>query len=501
MQNKFSGLKILLLILSILFVALFAVDKILPLVSFKNTTEYNDGKNTIYMRYEKTPASSLLSVADAQKQVAAANFDVSGFEKCEYPLIDDMPSSESYDKNTVEIVVFGDSFVWGEASLNRNELFWRQMERILREAGYNCRVSAIAMAGATAYEELNWYKNYLKVQKPDLVVFGYVYNDGLIDGSDYSSSEYIDFQEKLPVLNFIHALFPNIYQKLTDFISMKTIYNEKYGDKYRHSNIAVLKGKLRDYYVQHFVDELEKISKTERIPAIVMTLPNTPGLMLKELYKPLHEIYKNSSVYFYDLIDDFNQYWAMKPKNNLYVNPVNSHPGSGSHRFYAEYLVNILKNDFSDVLGDQSDDSLLSNKICINDCTPYQIDLKTESQTEHCTEISFSFPDSKKHDFYFFEINPYYLTYPINKNYIKLSFENPVDISRIEMSGVNYDQASLYYTVINKKLSYDDNILHSACLTDSEQCLVSNEELRNVSSLCVSVNTSSVIKIEMKIYS
>lgn len=498
MKNRgfITGIKCFACVLICLLLLLVLVDKMLPLLSLEpSSNEYQDGLNPVYMRFEKTPVESLLTVEASKGELQAAGYDISDFRINAYPIIDDMISTEKTGQDTVEIVVFGDSFVWGDASLNRNELFWRQAERQLRTKGYDCRVVAIGMGGATAYEELTWYKNYLKDHTPDLVVFGYVHNDALINGNEYGDVSNIDYAQQIPVLKPIRVMFPNIYARLSAYFDAKTMYSVKYGDHWGGSDITVLKGDVREYYQKNFADELDAITKETKIPSIVMSLPNQPrNIMYRELYKPLTEIYEGSSVRFYELSSAYDKYYTGKQKDNLFVNPKNRHPGSAAHYFYASFLVDKLETDFKDVLGKKSEKSLLSTDICVNDRTPYQIDLEEISHSPNYAEYTFHYPEEQTHSFFTFKIEPYWLTYPIGKGYIKLCFENPVHISSVEISGAPGEKTELYYTKVNERLGYDDNKLRQIRLETGENAGTANVNIKNVTSLCIHIDEDAVIK-------
>lgn len=492
-NGRLTGLICLLFTMIGFILILFAVDKALPLFSlYRDTDGYLDGVNPTYMRYEKTSPESLLTVAASKAACREAGFSIGGYQIDPYPVVADMPSTEATDRDTVEIVVFGDSFAWGDGSLNRNELYWRQAEQQLRERGYNCRLTAVAMGGATAYEELAWYRNYLKDHRPDLVVFGYVHNDALIDGSVYGSALEIDYAGRLPFLKPVQALFPHIYQSLSAYFDAKTMYSAKYGDKWEGSDITVLKGALREYYQTHFADELDALTKETKIPAIVMTLPNQPrNLFYRELFRPLREIYEGTSVRFYDLTDAYDRFYAGKHKANLFVNPKNRHPGSAAHYFYGGFLADALERDFGSVLGPKSDGSLLSRKLCLNDCTPYQLGLEEVSCSETLAEYTFIYPEEGTHRFLFFEIEPYCLTYPLGKGYIKLCFENPVPVSSLELSGLPDGQTEVYYTKVNQRLGYDDNLLRPVRLTSGDVCTAALNDT-DVTSLCIHVDSAAI---------
>ena len=502
-RNKLIGIRNLAIIIIAFLLLIFISDKLIPVFSLlNNEDDSTNAYNMELMRYEKTPPEKFLAPADIRRVCTENGIDISQYKISNCPIIDEVKTAENYDKNTTEILVIGDSFVWGDASMNLNELFWRKTEQLLRKDGYNCRVKAIAMGGATAYEELEWYKNYLKSNSPDLVVFGYIYNDALIDGSDYQREASIDYASKIPILYPIQKLFPNVYSKLEEFISVNTMYNAKYGEKWKDTNVTVLKGKLREYYQKNFADELDKISKQTGIPAIVMPLPNVPNnQMLKQLYLPLADIYENTSVHYYDCINEFNKFYSFKDKKNLYVNPNNIHPGSASHYFYATYLSSKIKSDFPEMFSNSSDKSLLSTSIMINDCTPHYINLETIKKTARYVEYAFEYPNKQVHKYLFFEIKDYLIHDSGVDGYVKLSFANPISISNAELSDVDEHNYDIYLTSINDKLGYDDNSLK--LLPDNPTKRASFLKNKKVTSLCIHLDDTSLInnKIHLKIYS
>ena len=502
------GLRNFLAVLTAAFMLLFSAEKILSYINAgaANGKTECDNEASIIRCYEKTPVESLLTVADARAKVKENDVDINELtaQISKYPSVDDMSSSLPADDGTVNILVFGDSFVYGEASLNRNELLWRRLEQRLREDGYNCRVTAIAMSGATAYEELGWYESCIEELKPDLAVFGYVYNDALIDGGNYGATKSIDYAGIIPVLRPIGRWLPNIYDRLSAYIDTKTMYSDKYGDKWENSNTVILKGVNREYYQKNFADKLDSITKEIGIPSVVMTLPNTPGSkMLREMYKPLKEIFDGTSVTYYNPVKEFDRFFSDKEHlGNLYVNPENMHPGSAAHYFYAEYLADRLEKDFAEALGKKSSQSLMSKTLRINDRTPYDINLKEISTAEEYAEYTFDYPQNAPHDFLFFTVNPYWLTYPLGKSYIKLSFENPVYIDRVELSGAQAG-AEIYFTRINDSLGYDDNTLTPADCEDSGNGLGCSIDSSGVTSLCIHIDENSQYKndLNLKIYS
>jgi len=501
-KNRFTGVRNFFIIMVVFVLILFAADRLVPVFSVQIDSDYYDA-TVDFLRVEKTPVESFLTVKEATDLCQLHEFDITGCKINEYPLIADMPSSVAVDDNTVKIVVIGDSFVWGDNSLNRNELFWRQTEQMLRSKGYNCSVTAIAMAGATAYEEIKWYENYLKYNTPDLVVFGYVFNDPQVNDADDSEKEDVEVSEFLPVLKPVEILLPNIYSGITSYIETKTLYSDKYDDKREESLSAILKGETREYYQKYFVDKLDAITNQTNIPSVVMTLPVIPGSnIFKALFEPLPEIYEGTSVKFYDCYEEFDEFYSLKHKKNVFVNPGNNHPGSAVHYFYASYLTDLLEKDFGEVLGEKSDESLLSRVININECTPSQIDLETVYLSEEQASYTFSYPVRKTHTYLFLTVEQYWLTYPLDKGYIKLSFETPVDISGVELSGAP-DNTEIYYSRVNEKLGYDDNTLYPVLLDYNGDVITGTVNDMKVTSLCIHIDEDKVTqeKIGLKIIS
>ncbi len=422
--------------------------------------EWSEDERIIRMGYEKTPLADMLTSADLKKNLAQLP-QTESTAPAAYPLID-LPTGTEYDGDTVNIVVLGDSFVWGEGCVNRNELFWRQLELILRSKGYNCRVYAVGMAGATGCEELSWLTETSLVAdlSPDIVVFGYVYNDALIEGSVYDEISAPDYNKKLSFLAPLRKLLPVSYLRLVNYVDAKTIYNKKYGDRYAGSYISVLEGETREHYEKNFAAKLDAFSERTGIPAVVMTLPNeTKSALLKALYAPLREIFEDTRVLYYDSLPEFGKrYSGAAHKTNIKVNPVNNHPGSAAHRFYAEFLSERLIADCAGLLGAPSENPTAAEPPLINDCMPGELGLTENAVSENAAEYTLTYPDlSQPHAFLSFDITPYALKYPIGEEYVKLSFARPTDLSAVRIDGAGIETLRVYFTRVNPEKGYDDH--------------------------------------------
>jgi hypothetical protein len=221
----------------------------------------------------------------------------------------------------------------------------------------------------------------------------------------------------------------------------------------------ILKGRFYDKYKHDFAEPLDAYAATVDFPIAVVTLPTLPNnSMLKALYKPLSKIFSScSNIHFYDTLTDFNAFASFKHRSNYSVNEADFHPGSANHKFYSDFIKSFIENDFPYLLDLYKDYDKQENEININEFLPYNIHLKKLSDTDLNATYSFTYPDKNEtNSFYDIDISQYYLTQPINKHHIKLSFSDSVKISEIKVQG-QYDDLQLYYTCIDKKLNYDNH--------------------------------------------
>ena len=416
-----------------------------------------------------------------------------------YPLIEDISTGNTYDKNTVNIVVLGDSFVWGACCLNRNELFWRLVENDLRKKGYNCRIYGVGISGANSLDELNWLANTSLVGdlNPDLILFSYVYNDQ----HPYSKSELPEnfkfySREETPFTSLINKLLPNIFEKLKNNVIIETLYEKEneYGS-FSLSNgvsnvpIYILKGQFYELYKKNFVDPLNDYAAKSDFPISLMTMPlPKPYKAQKELYKPLYTLFSEcSNISFYDgLYELCHSFASSKHSKNYFVNPADSHPGSATNRFYADYIIDFLEKDYADVLGKRSGRDLNNYDIFINDCMPGKLNLEEVSRTDNSVAYTLDYPSyNKQYSFLHYDFDNYFLNYPLGQDYIKLSFSQPQDLDSVTITGDGIENIDLYYTKLNEKLNYDDHKILPFGTKSSDGKTWTDDTSDKVMSLCI----------------
>lgn len=489
----FISIRNLLITIAVIAVVLTACELFLANKNRKDEKYYevaSENQNILLMQVERTPVEKLFMSATNvyNSRYMFENSSIVPELKEGYPLIDDM-TKETELEDAFNIVVIGDSFVWGAYSLNRNELFWRVLENELRDEGIRANVYGVAATGANAYEELSWLTETALIQdlNPDLVIFGYVYNDS-DDSVDISESS-VNWSEELPILSKAGKIFPNLYARLTEKISTETMYSEKYSNS-NYVNLdgapPVLKGRFYEKYKADFVEKLDSFAENVDFPIAVMTLPTLPeNAMLSALYEPLEELYKPcENISFYDCLDEFNRFASPEHSNNYSVNIADFHPGSATHKFYADYIKEFIKADFSHLIKESCCNYQKDGKVQINEYLPFDISLEKIGSDETGVHYSFEYPsETKAHSFYGIEIPDYYLTEPLGEPHVKLSFSDYIDISEVKIQG-QYDSLKLYYTCINESLGYDDHSIYE--FTSDAHGIYSGSQGKKITSVLVS---------------
>ena len=121
------------------------------------------------------------------------------------------------EKDEKRILVVGDSYVWGMGGTNINYLWWKQLDLIIKEAGYsNVNVYGASMYRFNTEEELDLIlKKDSLIEKidPDLIIIGYVTNDPERHAED-GTNVIKEFWETDQNENELYKKNPGLYQEL-----------------------------------------------------------------------------------------------------------------------------------------------------------------------------------------------------------------------------------------------------------------------------------------------
>ncbi len=512
-------LRNLLIAVALICVAVFALEKVLEVSSVSDRAAADaaaDETTRLFaMGLERSPANKiihpLIRLSLPETMTTAGNA-----KDLIFPWVDDMPRQDIYDENTKRIVVLGDSFVWGHASLDRNEVFWRLLENELRAEGYNVRFDAVASPGVSAYNEIDWLTrtDLIDVLKPDMILIGYVVNDPIEPRVDRrvldrdladETVKYIDTNTLVPFSSTLGKVLPAIYSKLSSYLTEKQLYKTDATYYLTGELTPILTGEVREYYEENFVGPLDALAAEKQIDVAVMHLPFSPNASLaKALVKPLPEIYAAcGNVRYYETIDAFqNDFADKKHAANYYVNAGDGHPGSATHFFYAQQLKQILLENYPDVLGEKQDANLRGKDILLNEWIPYRVSPQAVSLSPQSAEYTITYPseklsEEKQYKSHGKEIVPYFLTIPLGEHYIRVSFENPVDLKSVEIRGEDIDDIELFYAKINEELGYDDHTLSPFGKKSDGAYLWTDDTPYRVTGLCLRADIKDGAEAEL----
>ena len=338
-------------------------------------------------------------------------------------------------KGRKRILVVADSMVWGDGYVNMNDIWWRQLDRYLKEKGHlETEVIAAGMNGVPTRLQIDWIAPLVKKYDPDLLIWNYVTNDP--DEKVVKQINYVEYHACLEQLDSVYKFlrginikfkwfFPKLLFILSNsrFNKLEAVYpinNEIFGYPYANWELELLKGENFAKYKE----TLKRVSQELnilKIPSFFMTIPNWPSMAYFEpRYRPIKPLMYKYGIKFFDILQDFTKAYPDYEKTSLQwsINPVNGHPGKTSTYFYAKMAYNIIRENFPHVLTQKQ--TLVDTKVEVNDWHPISMPLLVENES-----IVFEYP--QKHDTL--------LTIPQKYPHIRLHFTNPVDIKEIFIEG------------------------------------------------------------------
>lgn len=401
-----------------------------------------------------------------------------------------------------KILVIGDSYLEGDGCFNINQTWWRQLNYELNERGYyDVEVVGVGLCGASTFDELNWlrYTDMIEEIDPDIIIIGYVANDPSIKTGDTNIIKHIEkkdyFDDNKLELEF-SKLFPNISYKLNDMLNIKYEETHTFSDYTGYPMEQWYRTLCNDYwknvYSKVCVGPLSQYISNLDIPTFVVTTPSSISQKYEELYEIL-DVFEENNMKIYNIYPSFRERFKGIEEYKKYkrINLTNSHPGTITTSFYASYISDILEDEYKEILGNKYDKKI-EYPININDCMPYDMSLKLISETNEYTEYEFCYPKNSDETLYM----------PIQKDYIKLSLQYPINISKIEINGENIKSSELYFTYRNTKLNFDDTDLVKKGKRNGEKCVWNFDDESLVTSINISakMKNNNENKIVIKIY-
>ena len=376
---------------------------------------------------------------------------------------------DNYEKQPDEkvILVLGDSFIWGDGSSNVNVLWWRMLQKRIRDEGFGkCRIVGVGQCYAGTQDQLYWLEHTTMLDdiKPDMIIIGYVTNDA----QDYADNHtYIKFSERIftpsiwagtanrrwynnKLLMGFYMLFPNIERSIENTLNeryiavtewpVKTLKTTKDGRKIEADNypydewqLKIIEGANLERYNKLAVEPLGNFIKNLSVPCVLMTTPSKASYdYFYARYKDVLPLFRNAGIPVYDCLDDLVMKHSSDIRYNVGISPVNHHPSIPMNKYYADYAFDMIKKYYPDMLGSGNIYSD-RNAIVLNDWFPYDDFDPYQEHDEHDdraysrkllnpsvkdNKITFTYSDEWE--------NNKYLYLPMNAQTVKLCFGNTI---------------------------------------------------------------------------
>jgi len=412
----------------------------------------------------------------------------------EYPLME-IKGRQEESRGHVNILVLGDSFVWGEGLTNLNQIWWSVMARELERRGYDCQVRAVGEPAVATLTQLGWLKEtpILEDIRPDLIVIGYVTNDADLSGAQ----EGVEFMENSERFGMIveyynsrlwdeekaraRRMFPNTYA-----LVLRKLLSSEYGNWEE----AMVQGKHLERYDQLVLQPLGELVARAGIPAIVIPTPETPrGKDYALLYRDVLPLFERAGLPVYNPLEQFiEKYPGPNRKLDRYfrANESNPHPGPATSFFLGKYAADVVEQNYAAMLGEKKAKDF---PIEINDWMPYMLDPRTMLESDCLSRYAIEYPDQSSRPDFKNRAHGNFLTLPLREKYVKLNFKNPVRLSRVTIEGEDLLSCEVWSLGINRALGFDDQKPVSLGRRKGSRCAWDDNGQRDVTSLLVSAKT------------
>ncbi len=389
------------------------------------------------------------------------------------------PVSEKKPKSK-RILVMGDSFVWGTGYPNMNTLWWRRLQKVLNDRGYNdVEVIAAGMPAQSTAAQLAEAPKIIERYKPDLIIWGYVTNDPeeiAPNGKKFVPvmRPWNEPSDTLPrsVKNSLESVFPNLAWHLFDIrhkALAKNNQGKENGYEYGTWELKLLEGPNFEQYAKT-VAKVAQLQKEVDLPFFFITLPAGyqsgdaqrdalkagAGQLTRMLeyhvkrYGKVQALFDKTGLHFFNTLHDVvnglqggltaQELSALQ----LGISPSNGHPAASLCHLYACCAADILERNYSGFLGNKRKLQTAAQTAPINDWVPESLNL---SRLTDCQYL-FYIPQSEKDALFL----------PIRKPYLQLNFEHPTELSRLQLFGAGLKRAEIYLVAENQKLGYDEQL-------------------------------------------
>lgn len=439
------------IIMCVIIIVIIALLELILKSKNKNNDINNQGD---YLSHYYTEYNNIVNRINAQKIPSGFwNYNATDYSVIKYN--EEIPAKT----NKKRILVVGDSFVWGWAQDNLNNLWWKQLSYMLKQNSYqDVEIVAAGMNGFSIVDEtekiiLN--QDYINKIQPDLIIVAFVYNDWeIMDEKDeyfvsdlkekFDEQAYIAQNLNQGIIKKMGKIVPNTQQKILQLLMQKEYAKEEFKSIYGYSYNEKKKLYLSDSYI----DRIEQravipLSKMD-IPTIVVNLPfeeNFPFVSV-EFKEKVFELLDKYKVKNYDMKEEYDENFSnLNYMTDLQVNIADYHPNARLMNFYCKEIYKILQQNYPDILGKQTE-KFSSHNFVIQDTLPDNIPLQKIGKNKYELEYKTDWD---------------MLYYPYSeRKYIKLNLEYPTPINKLHLQTQNINDLQITVDLYNEQLGYED---------------------------------------------
>lgn len=237
--------------------------------------------------------------------------------------------SQTFDKNKFNIVIIGDSYVWG-TGIKNNQRFSKLLENKLNQD----KPTRVVSLGKPGWNIIDYLREYELISKynPDIIIFTLVTNDIFVNPPDQVHQ----------IVKNCSELFPNF--RLTNDFEEEIVGHVKYSYT-----------QLEQFAWSNPINKCILNSALKLLPS-----NNSAYYFMPDRYSQYDELYniyerqlnESAKIVIYPdanhVPTKFQKYWtnsARSPWDKLTVSTREEHPNEIANELFTEILYNLIKNN------------------------------------------------------------------------------------------------------------------------------------------------------------
>ncbi len=272
------------------------------------------------------PAPEASGLVDWQKYNDSLNLANKAFADKNPHQFTDIPRKLEKDSGVFRIAVLGDSFIWGDG-LPYDSAWSHKLEQRIMAKYDNVEVMHWGRNGWQTKDEFEFYITEGRKYKPDLLILGFVDNDG-----DMGLFQHMDWDFRNNYW-FLYKIWPALAEKVL-FDAYVNSYSSWQERLYGAENMV-----LYTQLWHQFKDTLAN----DRLDYFIVQTPACLAHTCDKYYLQVQPMFDTLQLEYYNLIPVSQERLATYDDLDLRANPVNYHPGALMTNLFADEVLLYLE--------------------------------------------------------------------------------------------------------------------------------------------------------------